>query len=98
MNKKPQDGGSRLADKYIVRFPEGMRARIAESAKANKRSMNAEIIARLEASFLSDKTMEVAENALKVAPLNKETVRQIALEFEEVVRRVVAEQANPEAK
>lgn len=38
-------------DKYIIRFPEGMRDRIAEAAKANRRSMNAEIIARLQATF-----------------------------------------------
>lgn len=41
------------SDKYIVRFPDGMRDRIAEAAKANNRSMNSEIIARLEASFQS---------------------------------------------
>lgn len=39
------------ADKFVVRFPEGMRERIAEAAKANNRSMNAEIVARLEKSF-----------------------------------------------
>lgn len=38
-------------DKYIVRLPEGMREQIAESAKANNRSMNAEIVARLAKSF-----------------------------------------------
>lgn len=51
MEKKPQDSASRDADKYIVRFPDGMRDRIAEAAKVNNRSMNAEIVARLEASF-----------------------------------------------
>ena len=40
-------------DKYIIRFPEGMRDRIAEAAKANRRSMNAEIVARLDESFAS---------------------------------------------
>ncbi len=51
MEKKPQESASREADKYIVRFPEGMRDRIAEAAKVNNRSMNAEIVARLEKSF-----------------------------------------------
>lgn len=51
MEKKPQQSESRDADKYIVRFPDGMRDEIAASAKANNRSMNAEIIARLEKSF-----------------------------------------------
>ncbi|MDR0216199.1 MAG: Arc family DNA-binding protein [Comamonas sp.] len=41
--RKPQS-----ADKYIVRFPDGMRDKIAEAAKANNRTMNAEIVARLE--------------------------------------------------
>lgn len=36
-----------------MRFPDGMRDRIAEAAKANNRSMNAEIVARLEASLNS---------------------------------------------
>lgn len=42
---------SQVAEKYVVRFPEGMRDRIAEAAKANNRSMNSEIVARLEESF-----------------------------------------------
>lgn len=42
---------SRSADKYILRYPDGMREKIAAAAKANNRSMNAEIIARLQSSF-----------------------------------------------
>lgn len=33
-------------------MPDGLRDRIADAAKANNRSMNAEIVARLEQSFL----------------------------------------------
>jgi hypothetical protein len=39
----------RDADKYVVRFPEGMRDQIKELARVNRRSMNAEIIVALEA-------------------------------------------------
>lgn len=39
------------ADKYIIRFPEGMRAQLHEAARANNRTLNAEIVARLQASF-----------------------------------------------
>lgn len=39
----------READKYVVRFPDGMRDQIKALAKANRRSMNAEIIVALEA-------------------------------------------------
>ncbi len=42
---------SRIADQFVVRFPDGMRDRLKEAAAANGRSMNAEIIARLSASF-----------------------------------------------
>lgn len=35
---------SEVADKFVVRLPEGMRDRIREHAKANRRSMNAEIV------------------------------------------------------
>jgi len=38
-------------DQYMVRFPDGMRDRLKAAAAQNKRSMNAEIVARLEASF-----------------------------------------------
>lgn len=42
---------SRTAEQFVVRFPDGMRDRIAEAAKSSNRSMNAEIVARLEQSF-----------------------------------------------
>lgn len=51
MAKSEDPFPSQVADKYVVRFPDGMRDRIAEAAKANNRTMNAEIVARLEASF-----------------------------------------------
>lgn len=45
-------------DKYVVRFPDGMRDRIADSARANNRSMNAEIVDRLEGSFETPEAMK----------------------------------------
>lgn len=43
---------SRTAPQFVVRFPdEEMRDRIAEAAKINNRSMNAEIVQRLQHSF-----------------------------------------------
>lgn len=52
MEKKPYP--SELQDRFIVRFPEGMRDQIAEAAKANSRSMNAEIVIRLHDSFATE--------------------------------------------
>lgn len=46
-----QDTPSRSLDKVIVRLPDGMRDRIREAAENNNRSMNAEIVARLDASL-----------------------------------------------
>ncbi|MGU3496325.1 Arc family DNA-binding protein [Xanthobacteraceae bacterium A53D] len=41
-------------EKFILRMPEGMRDRIAREAKNNGRSMNAELIARIEKTFEDD--------------------------------------------
>jgi hypothetical protein len=49
---------SRTADKFVVRLPDGMRERIAEVARTHHRSMNSEIIARLERTLLDDDAAE----------------------------------------
>ncbi|MDH0749296.1 Arc family DNA-binding protein [Pseudomonas sp. GD03842] len=51
---KQANYSSRTADKFVVRLPEGMRERIAEVSKDNHRSMNSEIIARLEQSLIQE--------------------------------------------
>ena len=53
-------------DQFMVRFPDGMRALIADEAKANGRSMNAEIVARLEATFAPPEGGPDVENTLYV--------------------------------
>jgi hypothetical protein len=47
----PKTPPSFLLDRFNVRLPDGMRERLAEAAKANNRSLNSEIVARLEASL-----------------------------------------------
>lgn len=42
---------SRKADQFVARFPDGLRERLSEVAKSNGRSMNAEIVTRLQGSF-----------------------------------------------
>lgn len=49
---------SRELDKIIVRLPDGMRDRLTEVAKANNRSVNAEVVARLESSFTDLRAVE----------------------------------------
>ena len=46
-----QNTPSRSLDKVIVRLPDGMRTRLAAEAEANRRTMNAEIVFRLQESF-----------------------------------------------
>lgn len=48
------DEPKRLTDKFALRLPEGMLAQLSKIAGDNKRSTNAEIIARLEFSFAAD--------------------------------------------
>lgn len=45
---------AREADKFVVRFPEEMRERIAQVAHEHHRSMNSEIISRLDQSLVKD--------------------------------------------
>ncbi|MBC9251397.1 DNA-binding protein [Pseudomonas alcaligenes] len=48
---------SRTADKFVVRLPDGMRERIADVARNHHRSMNSEIIARLEQSLVQEDSL-----------------------------------------
>jgi hypothetical protein len=50
-----------------LRFDERLRRRIEKEAERNNRSMNAEIIHRLEESFRQEDTQEMANKAAKAA-------------------------------
>lgn len=50
---------SRDSDKFVLRMPDGMRSTIAELAKASGRSMNAEIVHRLQQSIDASFTGEI---------------------------------------
>ena len=75
---------SEKQDRLIVRFPDGMRDRIAALAKANKRSMNAEVISMIEASQApSRKPVPVVdENTTEVGEL-KESMKELKVEIAE---------------
>lgn len=62
-------------DQYMVRFPAGLRDRIKEAADANGRSMNSEIVARLEDSFVTDRLALVADESAIKPPTAKELQR-----------------------
>src|SRR5208282_2276873 len=54
-------------EKFVLRLPDGMREKIGVAARANKRTMNAEIIQRLEAKIagLEVKVAELPANLIK---------------------------------
>ena len=62
-----QDSPSRKLDQYIVRFPDGMRDRLKLEASINKRSLNAEIVARLSESLNSDVPPSFATDEIRRA-------------------------------
>lgn len=69
-------GDSRMKDKFVVRLEDGMREQIAEAARTEHRSMNSEIIIRLERSFLTDDLVAKQEKLnqillLRIAELEK---------------------------
>lgn len=50
---------TRLAGRLIVRFPDEMHERAAIVARESGRSMNAEVVARLQASFAPRQTQDL---------------------------------------
>jgi Arc-like DNA binding domain len=81
MTKKPP-APSDIADKFMLRMPEGMRGRIAAEAEKNNRSMNAEIISRLEATLhFEDNSPEGIKDEFRrmadAAEKQLETMREI---------------------
>lgn len=51
MKKDEKPAVTRESDRFIVRLPDGMRDRLSASARESGRSMNAEVVARLQASY-----------------------------------------------
>jgi hypothetical protein len=61
---KANQSAGRGSDQFVIRFPEGMRDRIANLAAANGRSMNAELIDRLEKSMVDSDDIKNLENTV----------------------------------
>jgi hypothetical protein len=56
-------------EKFVVRLPAGMRQAIAEVARRSRRSMNSEIVARLERSLAESDVIEtISEQPMASAP------------------------------
>ena len=57
-------GESREQDKFVLRLPEGLRTEIANIARANQRSMNGEIIIRIQRSIIKDQIKIEQDNLI----------------------------------
>jgi len=101
---------SRTADQFVVRFPDGMRDRIAEAAKTNGRSMNSEIVSRLDETFTRTAATHTGSMDLsgsstqlqEIAQAHKETTKwlgqlnhALALAMEELASYVPEEMLLP---
>ncbi len=67
MSEKPV----REYDKFMLRFPDGMRDAIAERAKRNGRSMNSEIIQIIEDVLETDKNNEIVITESDISELSR---------------------------
>lgn len=84
-DRTPQD-----ADKYIVRFPDGMRDQLKNAAKSNNRTLNAEIVARLQDSFYVPRADELDGAMTKII---SETITRTMRQMYESGWRLGSEEA-----
>lgn len=79
MSEKPV----RDYDKFMLRFPDGMRDTIAERAKQNGRSMNSEIISILEDALYSSDEAYDGTDLLEIIKVQDKLLKR----YSEAVRR-----------
>lgn len=77
------NSGGNLTVQYNLRWSEEMRDKIAAAAKANTRSMNQEIVARLEDSFKESEDPKTLESLAKIV---KETTEETTRLHKELVK------------
>jgi hypothetical protein len=61
MSNQPQ---RRNEEKFVIRLPNGMRGRIADQARDNNRSMNSEVLHRLERTEELESSLERAHRVI----------------------------------
>jgi hypothetical protein len=88
MARKPSD-----TVQLKLRFPEALRRLLERAAKANDRSMNAEIVHRLEQSFHADPAVDLVALAMHLESLGERNWKDDRLAAETVriaVDRIIA--------
>ncbi|HBF08052.1 MAG TPA: DNA-binding protein [Gammaproteobacteria bacterium] len=86
MNTSEKTQGSRSADKFVVRLPDGMRQKIALVAKNYHRSMNSEIVSRLEQSLRAEPSL-LSEEEKAALQLGGETAMDVSPQESAIISR-----------
>lgn len=82
--------GKHLGVAYNLRLPQELKDKIAESAKELNRSMNADIVARIEESFEKEETSEFdKEFVLQVIKSQQEQIDQLQKMVKDLFNRPV---------
>jgi len=68
---------SQLADRINIRVPDGLRERLKEAGALSGRSMNSEIVARLEQSFDAPRTLDPAIARVLEDHINREVAERL---------------------
>lgn len=86
IKRKPSVRKSATEDeKFVVRFPKGLRPQIAEAAKQAHRSMNAEIISRMGRTLeLEDEVLRLQRVIDQLLAANDEPSRPAARAAQEI--------------
>lgn len=79
---------SRNSDKFVLRMPDGMRDTIAELAKQSGRSMNAEIVYRLQQSIEQEVTDENPVDGVHVMEFKIANQRLSGSDISEALRKI----------
>lgn len=87
---------SQTSDKYVVRFPDGMRDRLKEAAHENGRSMNAEIIARIQQSFEPHAGDEALRRQLEENTASLHRLENSTLLVHEVLSMLLTKNLDPD--
>lgn len=81
MNEKP------TAPAFSLRLPADLKARLTDAAYDNRRSLNAEIVARLAASLEERRDVEMQELLVPLRAEFYEAVRRLAQELVDAQRQ-----------
>lgn len=75
-----------LHPQYNLRWPEELRQKVAQSAKEHNRSMNADIVARLEQSFEHQENSDIAQLKQQIERMDQ-TIKTLATTLQSVANR-----------